>query len=71
MTMSMFDDYMDKHIDEYCTFEDNTFGNGSSPLEVIEKTVTPNEHSGFVNSHDETYFEDQGARNAFMDLSPK
>ena len=69
--MSMFDDYMDKHIDQYCTFEDNTFGN--TPLEVIQKTNTSNDEqpSKFVNSHDETYFEDQGARNAFMDFSPK
>ena len=36
--MSMQDDYMDKHINEYCTFEDNTFG--SSPVEVIQKTNT-------------------------------
>ena len=69
LTMSMFDNYMDKHINEYCTFEDNTF---SSPIEVIQKTdSTPNEHSGFVNSHDETYFEDQNARNAFMEMTPK
>ena len=73
LTMSMWDDYMDKHIDEYCTFEDNTFGD----LQVIQKpnpnisNDTSQAAAGLVNSHDETYFEDQGARNAFMDLAPQ
>ena len=55
--MSMWDDYMDKHIDDYCTFEDNTFGD----LQIIQKantTAENNQASGFVNSHDDTYFED-------------
>lgn len=25
LTMTMMEDYMDKNVDKYCTFEDNTF----------------------------------------------
>ena len=40
LSMTMMDDYMDKQIDQYCTFETNAF---ADPNQSREKTMVGNE----------------------------
>ena len=38
--MTMMDDYMDKNVDQYCTFEANQFANQSIDQSYMRPTVT-------------------------------
>lgn len=61
LTMTMMDDYMDRNLDQYCTFEDNYFAHHDQSISMQQQKfqqsadMTANDTSDMMGMQDEMF----------------